>query len=135
VAKFNWERAAKEDYIARHGSSPGWGVYARDNEGCLERQEVKLRVRMQTTCLDVVADFAALPAFERTRRYETYFNRLCRLFDTERARVAPRTRFDRAITEYEAGTLALLKGLLPASQALFPRATDKGRKVAVDSAR
>jgi hypothetical protein len=37
-------------------------------------------------------------SFERTRRYETYFNRLCRLFDTERARVAPRTRFDRAIT-------------------------------------
>jgi hypothetical protein len=123
MAKFNWERAAKEDYIARHGSLPGWGVYAQDDEARLERKEVDLRVRLQKTCLKVVADFAALPGFERRRRYEAYFHRLCRLFDAERDRVAPQTRLDRAIREYEAGALALLKGLLPASQAAVLRRT------------
>jgi hypothetical protein len=116
MAKFDWERAAREDYIARHGSVPHWAGYQRDEEERLERDEVDLRVRLQTNCMAVVAEFADLSAFERRRRRSVYFNRLCRLFDAERSRVGHTRRLAAAITDYERASLALLEGLLEADE-------------------
>jgi hypothetical protein len=118
MARFDWERAAKEDYIRRHGSLPFWVGLAKDDlEDAVVQKQADLQRRLAAV-LDVVAEFARLTPFERRRQYELYFRRICRRFDEERARLArPSLAESDAIDNYERGTLALLKGVLPADSA------------------
>jgi hypothetical protein len=113
VAKFDWDRAAKDDYIRRHGSIPFWVGLGRDeSEEIIVREELDLRKRL-SGILELVAQFADLTPFERRRQYELFFGQICRRFDDERAKVVnPNPTFDEAIDEYERGTLSLLKGVL-----------------------
>ncbi len=125
MSKLNWERAAQEDYIASHGSIPHWVDAQGDSEDRREQQKVDLRVRLQATCLKVVAEFAELTDFERRRRYEAFRSRLCATFDSERGNVGQRTRLEEAVADYEKGALALLKGLLPSEQLEYRRSTGR----------
>lgn len=111
MARPNWERAAKQDHVARYGSVPFWlGLDRDDQEDMLIAREVQLRKRLGGT-MDILREFAALSPFEQTRRYELYYRRICSR-DTERAHIeASHQALHRAIDEYESGTLALLKGL------------------------
>lgn len=112
MARFNWEEAAKRDYITKHGSIPFW-VGLESEEEPSEAREVALRVRLQAT-LDVVAHYATLTPFERQRQYEVVHWRLCDRFDEERRRLRHvDERLLSAIDEYESGILSLLKGLRP----------------------
>ena len=112
MPKFNWEEAAKRDYVAKHGSVPFW-VDLGSGEDRVESREVALRARLQAA-LSIVGEYAELSPFERQRRYQSYHRRLCDRFDDERGRVTTgEQRLKRAIDEYEAGLLSLLRGLRP----------------------
>lgn len=76
MARMNWERAAKQDYIARHGATPYGPGYTRGNDDRLEAAEVDLRVRLQKRSMMLLDEFAELQDFERMRLYEVYFKRL-----------------------------------------------------------
>ena len=112
MARFNWEDAARLDYVAKHGSVPFW-VGLGPGEDAAEEREVALRARLQAT-LDVVRDYATLSPVEEQRMYEPLHRRLCARFDDERWRVRHEDKgLLHAIDEYEAGVLSLLAGLRP----------------------
>jgi hypothetical protein len=112
VAKFDWDEAAKRDYIAKHGSVPFWVGLGLDEDPSEER-EVALRVRLQAT-LDELARYAKLTDFERQRQYPLVHRRLCLRFDEERRALSDKDeRLLGAVDEYERGLLSLLSGLRP----------------------
>jgi hypothetical protein len=112
VARFNWEEAARRDYVAKHGSVPFW-VGLGSDEDPAEAVEVALRLRLQAT-LDLVKDYAMLAPFEQQRQYDAFYWRLCDRFDDERHRLGREDeKLSQAIDEYESGLLSLLAGLRP----------------------
>jgi hypothetical protein len=112
MARFDWEEAAKRDYVAQHGSVPFWSGLGHD-ETPEEKREIELRARLQAL-LEVVGDYAQLSQLDKQRFYHSFFTRLCNRFDDERDRVRSNTpRLLEAIDSYEKGLLSLLKGLRP----------------------
>lgn len=112
MAKFDWEEAAKHDYIARHGSISYKFGLGSDRDP-VEEREVALRARLQAA-LSVLDNYAKLSPVEQQRHYERVYWQLCGRFDEERSRVGiAEPRLLKAIDEYENGLLGLLRGLRP----------------------
>lgn len=112
MARFNWEEAAKRDYVAKHGSVPFWVGLGR-GEDLAEAKEVALRARLQAI-LDVVQEYASLSPVEQQRKYELFHWKLCDRFDDERWRLRREDEgLIKAIDQYESGLLSLLEGLRP----------------------
>lgn len=116
MGKFDWEEAAKRDYIALHGSvSFRFGLDSGKDP--IEGREVALRARLQAV-LSVVDDYSRLTPKEQQRHYERVYWKLGERFDDERRRLrTAEPRLIKAIDDYEAGLLSLLKGLRPRPQA------------------
>lgn len=112
MAKFDWEEAAKRDYVARHGSV-SYLSGLDSGKDPLEERDVALRARLQAA-LSILDDYSRLAPKEQQRHYERVYRSLCERLDAERQRLRnDEPRLFKAIDEYETGLLSILKGLRP----------------------
>jgi hypothetical protein len=112
VSRFDWEAAAKRDYVARHGSISYRGDLASGKDR-LDEREVALRFRLQRA-MSLLDEYARLPTKERQNRYHLVLAQIRQRCDEERRRLRMKEpRLERAIDEYGAGLVAILDGLRP----------------------